>query len=72
MQVDLVSKKPRKLVAVLAIDGKGVFFPRMGGECVFIDQNGYSNPETQSLERVLAESQERTPIYEGETINLTF
>lgn len=58
------------IIAVLGAGGLGIFFPA-GGGTVYVDGNdSYSNTHTprETLQDVLDECPERTPIYLGSTI----
>lgn len=75
MKVEKKNKK--KLVAVVAAFGQGLFFrsDTLAGGVVFVDADGGGTINSyDSLEAVLAEktADVRTGIYEGDVVEVTF
>lgn len=76
MKVEVTSTPPpRKLVAVVGNGGsKGIFFREVRGGVeysIYVDGNGYLLRERHTLEEV-AKVLDRTPVYEGDTLTITF
>lgn len=67
----LVNSNERKLVALRTITGGGIFF-RNGQFALLIDDLLNVQAITQSLEDLLEESKDRTPIYEGDSVTIQF
>lgn len=70
-----VQRSERKLMALISITRKGMFL-RLEGDpdkCIYVRDDGKGCEVCNySLEKILAESKERTPIYEGDSIHIQF
>lgn len=76
MKVELTNKHSRKLKAVVGWGGQCLFV-QTGSGMGFLSASGslmaYSTEDkNKSLEELLAASDKRQPVYEGDSITLTF
>ncbi len=73
MKVQIV-QPARTLVGVRDIMSQGIFLRYAGNPryVIYLTASGCELCENNTLELILAESKERTPIYEGDTINIQF
>lgn len=69
MKFELESTPPRKLKAVYGVDGNCIFFTGY-----ILHSNGTISKRNDdwSLEEMLARDRDRKPIYEGDTLTITF
>jgi len=64
---------PRKLIAVVGCGDRG-YYLQNGDGTTYINSSGIVQDQklAKSLEQVLSENSARTPIYEGDTLELSF
>ena len=67
------ARPPRKLIAVVGSDNRG-YYLRNGDGSTYINSSGVVQDQklARSLEQVLTDNLARTPIYEGDTLELSF
>ena len=72
MKITLKTVQPeRKLIAVM--NGTcGLFVRVVGNACTYLSTTGVSIPQAYSLEEAAIQSPNRTPVYEGDTIEVAF
>jgi hypothetical protein len=62
----------RKLKAVIGEAKAGIFLPTPNGKVYWLSAGGLITEEAGTLESNLRDSSQRTGIYEGDSITLTF
>lgn len=71
MEIEKVQDKKGKLVAVIGVDGLGLFMRGEDGKTFYISNYGEIEKNNYDLED-LSQDPTRTPVYEGEQILLKF
>lgn len=72
MKVTVKTKTPeRRLVAVVALNDMGVFLKSNNGSVYYVNRKAEVSTSVEKLE-VLATAPKRTPVYEGDTIEIAF
>lgn len=68
----IISKKERELVAVIAVGGYGFFINTDNGIYYICRGKVHKEKTAETLEELLDQCEDRTPVYSGEEVKIKF